>query len=573
MITKILLFAPREHILYQNEELEYREANIKTYKDFLESGSVFGSDYTVLKEYLGISCIASVLRQNGYKVKVLIAGNGNLTDEEIVDEICSFQPDILGVSLLYDLQLYNALKISAIIKKQMPSVGILFGGSFASVDAEILLNRFHDIDYIIRGEGEKAVIDLLYALQNRLPVDSIKGLSYRQGNAVVNNEVDQWLELDSLPLISRDVLSEMKQKKLPINTAYIYTSRGCKGTCTFCTVPDLNRKFASKWRGRDPVKVVDEMEFLVNTYGVRYFYMTDDNFFGTTEDDMNRLHTFSHEIIRRGLKINFHAECRVDSLDESIVLNLKKAGFDQLLLGIESGSNTTLRRWGKKQTVLDNEKAIEIGRKYNFDLMPSMILLDWESTLEELVETVDFIERNKIYNIKYPLSLVNKIHILRGTAAARRYDKIHGLSDDFPITNEESLRQWIIKHTYQDITIENIYVAAFWKYLSRVANKWYFISQGIIPQFLLSFRNIDSTDSDAMEFISKCRVWRKKLGFNLMRLMRSLINELVYLQSNNVVLFDLSEKVREWETAWEKEIFALGLDEELHNNKRILIKK
>lgn len=570
MKQKILLFAPREEILYRSEELEYREANIKTYHEFLEFGSIFGSDHTVFKEFLGISCIASVLRSHDYPVDVLIAGNENLADDEIVARICGFQPDIVGISLLYDLQLYNALLITEIIKRKLPSVKVIYGGSFASVDAEVLLEKFPDIDFIIRGEGERAIIDLLHALENQLPPASVPGLSYRRDGSIINNEVGDWLELDRLPCPSRDGLSEMRLKQLPIKTAYLYTSRGCKGSCTFCAVPDLNRKYAAKWRGRDPVNVVDEMESLVGSFGVRYFYLTDDNFFGTTAADMNRLLTFADEIIRRGLQINFHAECRVDSLDETIILSLKKAGLDQLLLGIESGSNTTLRRWGKKQTVADNEKAIEIGRKYNFELMPSMILLDWESTFAELVETVDFIERNKVYNINYPLSLVNKLHILRGTAAARRYEKLHPDFADIAITDQESLKQWIIRHTYQDIRIEDIYVAAFWKYLSKTVNRWYIISQEIIPKLLLKVRNMDSIDPEGMEFISKCRIWRKKIGSNLMRLMRNLVNELTECQHQRIGHFDLETKVREWEIAWEKEIFGAALDEVLNQNKRML---
>lgn len=560
---KTLLFGPREEVLY-SVELEYREANVKTYKELMEVGSLFGTDYTALKEFLGIACIAAVLRANCYQAEILIAGNTDANDADLVRQIVSSDPDVLGISLLYDLQLSNAIRIAHEVKKIKPNTKILLGGAFATASAEVIMNKFSFIDFVIKGEGEDAVIELYRVLEGMGDISQVSGLVYRSDDKIRSNSIKCILNLDKIPLPARDILSNMKNKKTPIGAAYLYSSRGCKGACVFCCVPDLNRNHQIKWRCRDPVLVVDEIEQLVKKFNIRFFYFTDDNFYGYSDDNEKRLYTFANEIIKRNLKIQFHAECRVDSLDEQVLIKLKDAGLSQLLLGIESGSDFTLKRWGKKQSVKDNERALQLGKKHGFDLMPSIILIDWESTLEEVDETVDFIGRNKIYEIQYPLALINKMHILRGTAAARRYDKWHPNKGELHITSDLcNLNEWIVKYTYQDIKTEDIYVAAFWKYLSIESNRWYVISQEIIPQFLLSIRKSKRKDKKAVELIQSCGNWRNALGYHLFLLMRYLADGLLALKAKGSYDLEIGQDISEFVRKLEKENFPEGIEEEL----------
>jgi hypothetical protein len=201
--------------------------------------------------------------------------------------------------------------------------------------------------------------------------------------------------------------------------------------------------------------------------------------------------------------------------------------------------------------------------------MPSIILLDWESTLEELNETVDFIGRNKVYEIKYPLSLVNKLHILRGTAAAKRYDNLHPNREEPQILDDLSnLNEWIVKHTYQDIKIEDPYVAAFWKHLSKEVNRWYVISQEIIPQYLFYVRKNRKKDPGAIDFITRCRNWRNSLGYNLYGLMRYITDELLLLKEKDSLEFELGAKVSKFVADLEKESFPMRIEEELLSYKK-----
>jgi len=128
----------------------------------------------------------------------------------------------------------------------------------------------------------------------------VPDLYWRRDGQVVRNPAGPTVDLDALPFASRDALASLRARNLPILSAYIYTSRGCKAHCTFCTVPGLAKGRATNYRFRDPARVVDEMESVIANYDVRTFYMADDNFLGYGEEvagyfgsergrDMNRV--------------------------------------------------------------------------------------------------------------------------------------------------------------------------------------------------------------------------------------------------------------------------------------------
>lgn len=543
--NKVLIFSPREENISTFNENEYRETNVNTYEDSLKKGSLYGTDYTAFREYLGIGSISSILRKNGYDVKILI-GIG-LTDEEIFNEIIAFCPDYFLVSIIYDLQLLNAMMMIWKTNEKLNAISIV-GGALVSLCAETLVGKFREIDFAIRGEGEIAILELLESLRLEEDYRLINNLVYvNHNNECVSNTIKVCNDLDMLPFANRDVLQKLKESNLPIKSAYLYTSRGCHGTCTFCSVPKMNSGQATKWRGRSVVNIVDEIQYLHCEYRVSFFYLTDDNFMGDDSELGNeRLKSLAREIIRRGLKIQFHAECRVSPINEELLILLKKAGLSQLLFGIESGSNKTLRRWGKCQTVAQNEYAINIGRKLGFDVIPSMILLDWESSYEELIETVEFIERNKIYDIQYPLSLVNKLHILRGTSAAKRYDLINGTRKDFPVKSLDDLRNWVYHNMYYDVEIKDYRVKFFWDILLAVSNYWSYISEEVIPREMMIIRKNKHSGAPGHDFMRSARRWRNDLGVNLMKLMRSIlqtINENINVEDLDRGIFENTYKI------------------------------
>jgi radical SAM superfamily enzyme YgiQ (UPF0313 family) len=558
-MMRILLLGPQEELLTDDPEREYRKTATKSYEELLECGHLFGVDYTGSREFLGIECLASVLRENGYEVEIVSCRNEKLSVVDTVKRIQQFNPDCVGISIIYDLQLYSGLTIAREIKKCLPQVHIVFGGSLSSVIPKLLLLTFPFIDSIVKGEGEYSIVTLVDVLKSNLSWKTVPGLCWRSSSGIQFNPQGKLVDLDAMPVASRDVLQSMHNRNLPILNAYLFTSRGCKGRCSFCTVPTLARESGSiKHRRRDPVKVVDEMESIIKEFGVSTFYMTDDNFLGYGEESKDCLLTMAEEILSRKLKIYFHAECRADNLIPEVLGKLRKAGFHQILLGLESGSDKTLRRWGKGVSVEENIRAIDLVRYFHFDFVPSIILLDWESDVEEVEETVSFIEKMALYNCMFPLNLVNKLDVNCGTAASRCYEKKHGRPPSLPITDDISLRRWIVLNTYNDVSIDNPFVAEFWRVLNLETNRWFLLSNEVVPMLLLKIRRDKKTFD--RNLIAACRLWRRNLGNMLIGLMRVLIDEVQKQEAIYRYPKSLTELARNYVASREKVFFPEGID-------------
>ena len=557
---KVVLIGPREAAL-GDDALEYRERLVATYEELIELGLSFGTDYTGSREFLGIECLAAVLRAEGHDVRVISCANEGLDASQSTAEVLAERPDLVGVSLLYDLQLYDALVLARSVKASDRSIHVCFGGPLAAMIPELLLSTFPFIDTVVKGEGEVAILELIEALRGQRPWSRVGSLFHRVGDAVVRNDFAAEADLDRLPFASRDVIASLGARGLPVTAAYLYTSRGCRALCTFCTVPKLVGKQARKWRSRDPVRVVDEMAAVVREHGVRTFYMADDNFLGYDEESKLRLKELAAEIQRRELRIEFHAECRVDSLDLDVLQRLRAAGFSQILLGLESGSSKTLHRWAKGQTVAENAAAIETARRLRFELVPSLILLDWESSTAEVEETVRFIENTRIYNTTYPLSLVNQLKVHCGTSAGRRYENVHGVPSRPRIEDDASLVQWIDQVTYQSIPIDDPYVAAFWGALNGETNRWAFLSQQAVPQLFLAIRKRQIPDRRDLR--RACVRWRRDLGRALAGLMRLLIDRVIEHQRANRDPGDLTTLASRFVSDWERDLFPEGIEKAL----------
>jgi len=266
------------------------------------------------------------------------------------------------------------------IRNAAPGVKIVFGGSFANAYPQLLSGEDY-IDAIIKGEGEETFHEYVTGVNK----ESIKGLYYREnGGMKFTGERPYIDDLDSLPF---PALQKTKIKKyfalfsrrLPFS--YIMTSRGCPYPCTFCF-----HNMGEKWRARSPKNVVDEIEWQVNSLGVREIGISDDNF----TFNRSRAIAICDEIIRRGIKIKlqFSSGVRADLVDEELMEKLIQAGLWVINFAPESASEKTVARLNKGFKVDDFEKAVRMAQKYG--LATEIFLLvgfpwetreDWEKTL------------------------------------------------------------------------------------------------------------------------------------------------------------------------------------------------
>jgi radical SAM superfamily enzyme YgiQ (UPF0313 family) len=321
-------------------------------------------------EDIGICCIGAFLRQKGYDAMLLRVKENMIN----YDKILAYAPNIIGMSV-YNFSKESVYRVSEKIKQLLPDVFICVGGPFPTYSGTEMMEECPWIDFVVKGEGELTSWELVSQLPHidKENLETIKGLIYREENIIKVNENRPLIkDINSLPLPARDILRDNH-----LRTAQISGSRGCIAKCTFC----VSGLFWKKWRGRDAITVVDEIEYIVNEYGVRAFNFCDASF----EDpggNLERIWEIARDIVRRQLNISYFADFRAEFQKKStpgLIELLRDSGLCGACVGLESANEFDQKLYGKLATVEDNVKCVEMFRKYDINrelliLIPILIL-------------------------------------------------------------------------------------------------------------------------------------------------------------------------------------------------------
>ncbi|WKY45677.1 radical SAM protein [Eubacteriaceae bacterium ES2] len=338
-----------------------------------------------LSACLNTGYIGGMLKGHEIPVEIIDGYLDHLTYAQIEDTIAQFRPTILGVHLVYhweDNQTLYAFLTTVKEKYQIPYLCVYgFYPTFAYTE---ILNACPAIDSCLIGESELTFLNLAKSF----PEFSHDGMAYRNGKDIKTLPGKIIKDLDALPFPLRHPASYSFGE---INLA---GSRGCYGNCTFCYINAFYGNHPTRWRGRSPVNIIAEIDMLIDTTNIRYFYFTDPNFIGPGLAGKKRVLQLIKLLKER--KIQFGIEARVNDLDDEIVKALVDAGLKHILIGLESGRNESLKRLQKYTTVAENEAAIALLRKYGIEPSIGFIMFEPDSTLADLKENFAFLKRNHL---------------------------------------------------------------------------------------------------------------------------------------------------------------------------------
>jgi len=289
---------------------------------------------------LGIYYIASFLRENGCDVAVTDAIVQKLTEEDIIDEIESYDPAFVGISAT-TVHFPKAVSIARRIKKTFPRMVTIIGGRHVTSNMEHAM-CCEAFDYGVVGEGEITTLALLDAVSRQAPVSGIEGVVYRdeRGKPVYTGPRPFIENLDMLPFPAFDLIPDINAYKPPVflhkelPLLSMITSRGCPGQCTFCAV-----SLGKKYRKRSSLNVFEEIKHLVNTYHVREVDFLDDNFLL----DKQRIYDLFGMMRSAGLFIHWTCMARIGSVDYDFLKYLRDNGCWSIAFGIESGDEKILK--------------------------------------------------------------------------------------------------------------------------------------------------------------------------------------------------------------------------------------
>lgn len=306
---------------------------------------------------LGLLWIAAVLERDGYAVAVY--------DEQVAEE--SFEKFLKAtrprLALLSGTShgRFRAFDYASTIKQFDPSITVAYGGPHASFTAAETLARIPDIDLIGHGEGERTCLELAEwkVRGGGRPEDlhKIKGITFRQdGSLVTTPGRERVADLDSIPLPARHLVPmaryRLKMDLVDVPGTIIMTSRGCPICCAFCSESFF---FGKRYYTRGAASVVDEVELLMEEYGVRGLVIFDSTF------SLKRKHVeaFCDELERRGVEVRWQCQVRVDTVDKPLLEKMRRAGCYTICFGVESGDQEILNSISKGTTL---ERAVQVMR-------------------------------------------------------------------------------------------------------------------------------------------------------------------------------------------------------------------
>jgi len=315
----------------------------------------------------GLASIAVIAENLGHQVKIVDMNLEKLPKEHY---------DLIGIT---GMSLWRKSIIET--SKLFPKSLVIVGGGWATIQPEQTLSN-STIDYVCVGEGE---ITFHEFLKNYPDVDNVQGI----GTKHYVNERRPFIEnLDTLPFPAWHLLQLQKYKRVSINT-----SRGCPFKCIFCAV---HKFLGRKWRARSVQSVLEEIELLVYKFKVRHITFGDSNL----TFKMERFEQICDEIVERKIRTEFDViqGVRADRLTPRLLKKMKEAGFTEVIIAPESGSQRVLDEViGKKLDLSCVEPIAKKCKEIGLRLGAFFVVgFPWE-TMEEIKQTLRFAAKLRSY--------------------------------------------------------------------------------------------------------------------------------------------------------------------------------
>uniref|UniRef100_UPI00404A64FB B12-binding domain-containing radical SAM protein n=1 Tax=Flavobacterium sp. TaxID=239 RepID=UPI00404A64FB len=333
-------------------------------------------------EFLGPMYISSMLKNHGHECELVIGQ----TIEDFKEKIEKFQPDLVGFSVMSGNH-YWGKKIAALVKEKY-GIQNVFGGAHPTFFKDFIEES--EIDYLVRGEGEETMKEIMDRIDKNESFKDIPNLSYSENNKKIHNPLRNLSpNLDDYPFPDRSLYNDLN-KFGDRKVRNVITSRGCPFHCTFCFEDAMRDMYKGKGkyvRIRGVDRAIEECKRLLAETNAEIIYFADD-VFGMKKQ---WLYEFL-EVYKKEVNVEFICLVRADIVasDDLYANKLAEAGCKSVFFGIESG-NEQLRNKVLNKQLTDNQilKAAKLlhdagikFRTYNIVGLPDETLEDAFSTVE-----------------------------------------------------------------------------------------------------------------------------------------------------------------------------------------------
>lgn len=336
---------------------------------------------------LGFVYIAGALRKAGYAVDYYDAMSHWHTWPDIEGRLKSFRADVVATTA-FTASIDDALELLALAKKINPQIVTVLGNVHATFCYEDILTHHADtVDFVVIGEGEETLPELLDCLNRGERPDTVAGLAFLEAGGLVTTGQRPFIEdLDSLEtawdLVEWPIYTYRPKKDSVL--AIVSSSRGCRQNCSFCSQQLFWKR---SWRARSPKNFVDELAHLNKKHGVTVVMLADE----IPTLDRKRWECILDLLIERQIGVKLLMETRVDDIlrDADIMAKYRLAGVEHIYVGVEAGSQATLDIFKKDTRIEQSKQAIDIINGADIVSETSFVLGMPNETPESIAKTIE----------------------------------------------------------------------------------------------------------------------------------------------------------------------------------------
>lgn len=272
------------------------------------------------------------------------------------------------------------LRIAAEVKRAHAKSTVVLGGPQASVVDKSTLRAFPSIDMIVRGEAEQTLPQLIDALAGRGSIEAVPGITFRRDGEIARTpDAPLVLDLDALPFPAFHLFPDIRFcRHFPLELG-----RGCPFACTFCSTNDFFRR---RFRLKSPERMIAEMRWVKQTYGIDSFELVHDMF----TVDRKRVVAFCEALLASKEKFIWGCSARTDCVDEELIALMAQAGCRGIFFGIETGSSRMQKIIDKGLELNDSAERVRSCDKFQINTAVSLMAGFPEETIDDLRGTAAF---------------------------------------------------------------------------------------------------------------------------------------------------------------------------------------
>ncbi len=393
-------------------------------------------DFSAIAPNIPMGLLSAYIKSKGIDVSMIESDVDGISMEALIKQIESTEPLLCGIICAGANPASSTMTMAGVVDffkkldRKKSNVKYFIWGAHPTVLPERTL-RETGADFVVRGEGYHAIVDLFHTLHSGKGVEHIPGLSYLEKGVYRQNQDAQLIEdLDMLPMVDWETMNPSRyrahnwhclgevNKRTPY--AIIWTSFGCPFQCNFCCINNLYGRRIQRFRSIG--SVINEISVLVENYGVKHLKILDELFVVNPA----RIKEFCDRLQDKGYDLNMWAYARVDTVSRDLLRRLKKVGMNWISYGFES-ANPQILAETQKGCKRSADEVIRMTQDEGLNICADVIVGLWNDNLQTMNQTYEFLTK---YNFEwvnmYPLFAYPGTELYREESRSWRNYALYG---------------------------------------------------------------------------------------------------------------------------------------------------